>query len=129
MRPLITLLAVSVLAASALLAGCGTADSQQAEDRISWTHPTTREGGAALPISQIKHTLVSWGPQGGPYIEGSVTVASPAAAINVPRPVTPGTRCYVARTVDTENRMSVESAAACKTILAPPNSPIDVTVE
>lgn len=120
---------LGTLAVLAVLAGCGKADSQTATDTLTWTHPVTREDGSALPLAEIRETLVAWGPSGGPYTQGSVTVAAPATTVQVTNPGTPGTRCYVAYTRDTGMRLSVASAQACKTILANPRPPTGLTVQ
>lgn len=105
------------------LSGClDEAESQNPVDTVTWTHPTQRTDNTALPVGEIKHTQVSWGPQGGPYTTGSVNVTAPANNTTVPR-LTAGTRCYVAYTVDTQDRISVASNEACKTIISPPRAP------
>lgn len=124
----LTALAVLGLLAIVGLSGCA-ADSQQSVDTVSWQHPTTREGGAALPLSEIGATLINWGPSGGPYTDGSVVVNAPATTIQVPRDATPGTRCYIAFTRDTAMRVSAPTNQVCKTVVGRPNPPSNVTVQ
>lgn len=122
----------SALAAALLLclSGCiDDVDSQTATDTVSWDHPTQRIDNTPLPLSQIKHTQVSWGTvSGGPYTAGSVNVAGPANSTVVQR-TTAGTRCYVAYTVDLQDRISVASNEACKTIVSPPKQPTNLGVQ
>ena len=113
--------------AALLVVACSSATSQTTTDTLTWTHPTERVDGAALPAAEIRETVIAWGPKGGPYTQGSVTVPAPATTVQVNRPQTPGTRCYVAQTVDTGNRSSVFSNEACKTIFANPKAPTGLT--
>lgn len=110
------------------LAACGKVESQSSDDVLTWTLATARVDGAALPVSEIKETFIAWGPSGGPYTTGTVSVAAPITTVSVVRGTAPGTRCYIARTVDTALRMSAESGQVCKTIVAIPNAPTGLTV-
>lgn len=112
------------------LSGClDKADSQTATDTITWTHPTERTDNSPLPLNQIKHTQVSWGTAaGGPYTGGSVNVPGPATTTTFQR-TTAGTRCYVAYTVDLQDRISAASNEACKTIVSPPKAPSGLAVQ
>lgn len=112
-----------------LFSACDTARSQSTSDTLTWTHPTARVDGAAMPLSEIRETVIAWGPAGGPYTAGTVTVPAPATTVNVPRPATPGTRCYVAMTTDTGNRSSAFTNEVCKTILAGPRAPTNLQVQ
>lgn len=108
---------------------CSEAPAQQSQDELSWTLATQREDGAALPVAQIKSTLIMWGPAGGPYVGGSVEVAAPAVTVNIPRDATPGTRCYVAQTVPVTGANSVSTAQVCKTVSARAKAPSNLTVQ
>lgn len=112
-----------------LFSACDTAKSQTTTDTLTWTHPTARVDGTAMPLSEIRETVIAWGPSGGPYTGGSVTVAAPATTTTIPRPSTPGTRCYVAMTTDTGNRSSAFTNEVCKTILGNPNPPTNLKVQ
>lgn len=110
------------------LSGClDEAESQTATDTISWEHPSQRTDNSPLPLSQIKHTQISWGVSGGPYTGGTVNVPAPAATTILQRTLA-GTRCYVAYTVDLQDRISVASSEACKTIVSPPKAPAALAV-
>lgn len=124
MRTLLLLALVSLVAAA-----CTPADSQTSSDTITWTNPTQRVDGTAMPLSEIRETTIAWGQRGGPYTTGSVTVPAPATTVDVPRPATPGTRCYVAMTTDTGNRSSAFTNEVCKTLLAGPNPPSNLQVQ
>lgn len=51
---------------------------------VSWNHPTTRIDGVAIALTDIKETVVTWRrTSAGPNV-GQVTVAGPAATIQVP---------------------------------------------
>lgn len=120
---------ISLVLAAAVLAGCSSGTAQSPSDTLTWQHPVTRVNGSALPLSEIRETTIAWGPQGGPYTEGSVIVPAPATTVSIPRPATPGTRCYVAQTTDTGNRSSAFTNEVCKTIEANPNSPTNLEVQ
>lgn len=124
------LIAVAILGLLTIvgLSGCAV-ESQQSVDTVSWQHPTTREGGAALTLAEIDATIINWGPSGGPYTTGSVVVPAPATSIQIPRDATPGTRCYIAFTRDTAQRISAATSQVCKTVVGRPNPPSNVTVQ
>lgn len=110
------------------LVACKPAQSQATADTLTWSHPTARTDGSALPLAQIRDTTISWGPSGGPYTDGSVVVAAPATTVDIPRPAVPGNRCYVAMTTDTGNRSSVYTNEVCKMLYANPNPPANLAV-
>lgn len=120
--PVVTGLALVLL--FSLLAGCKPAESQIPGDVVSWTIPTARTDGTALPAAEYKETRIQWGTsQAGPFNGGQTIVAGTATTITVGR-TGYGTRCYVATAVDTAGRQSAPSNVACKTLVAPPNAPV-----
>ena len=110
------------------LAACEPAQSQATADTLTWSHPTERADGTALPLAEIRETVIAWGPPGGPYTQGSVTVNAPARTVDIPRPQTPGNRCYVAMTTDTGNRSSAYTNEVCKMLYANPNPPSNLAI-
>jgi hypothetical protein len=121
-------LVAMVLLTGALLNGCD-AGAQPPTDVLTWVHPTQREDGTALALSEIDATLINWGPSGGPYTQGSQTVNAPATTASVPRPNVAGNRCYIAFTRDTQARISAPTAQVCLAVVAPPKSPTGFTVQ
>jgi hypothetical protein len=124
MNPLALLATCFVALGAGSLIGCTPAESQLQGDVVSWTIPTARTDGTALPSSQYKETRIQWGTSpSGPFNVGSTIVAGTATTVTVPR-TTYGTRCYVAVAVDTNGLESSPSNTACKTLIAPPNAPV-----
>lgn len=99
--------------------------------RVSWTNPTQYIDGSALPAADLKEIVVSWGrSSSGPFTIGSVTVPSPATAVDIPGMVC-GDYYFVARATVKTNETSAQTAAvvyatqvSCKT----PNPPTATTV-
>lgn len=133
-KPILFLLGLVLV--SALLFGCGgsspipPADGQQGQDTLTWTNPDQWTDGSPLTDAQLDDILIQWGPQGGPYNQGNLTVVAgaPGAVQNatVDRQ-TLGTRCYVAFSI-ADGISSNASAEACKTIKGPPKAPTGLTV-
>lgn len=111
------------------MAGCKPSEAQSTTDTLTWSHPAQRVDSSALALSEIRDTTIAWGPSGGPYTDGSVVVPAPAATVAVPRPSTPGTRCYVAMTTTTDNKSSVFTNQVCKTLTANPRPPTNLQVQ
>lgn len=118
---------ILALVALLLLAGdvfAGTAT-------VTWTNPTARTDGTALPSSQIGGSRVEWGTCSGSAFgtaQGtlSTTGAATSAVIN---DLAPGTWCFRVSTFDTGNVLSSWSNIASKVVpVAPPNPPVIVTV-
>jgi hypothetical protein len=104
--------------------------AKAADATVTWAHPTQRIDGSSLPLSSIKETRVEFGSCAGTAfgtLAGTMTVAAPATSITVPG-LSYGTWCFQAYTVDTLNQMSVASAVATKSFLAPPKAPASVVV-
>ena len=100
---------------------------EMASATLSWTLPTTREGGAALDITEIQHTLISMS------VDGGATFGPEAAVL----PTDPQTFLvdnlvvgdYVFRAVveDTAGRRSVP-ADQTGSVLAAPSAIADLAV-
>jgi hypothetical protein len=114
-----------------LLHGCGSAEAQQQTDTVSWTLPTARENGAALPASEIAKTTVKVRASATSSTNlSTVDVAAPGTSVVIPRSGSGfGTVCYVATVTDTGGRESAETAAACKTLVARPGAPTGLAVQ
>lgn len=123
-------IAAAVLAATLALAS----SPALSDDRVSWNHPTTRQDGTALPVGQIRGTVLRWAAApDAATLDGSLEVAAPATAQVIARAETPGTRCYSAATVDTDGVQGPFSAWVCRTIeettKAKPRVPKALTVD
>jgi hypothetical protein len=128
MRRIATALILSAAIAS-VLSGCTDARAQVVTDTLSWTMPTSRVGGAVLPISEIAKTTIAWGTSpGGPY-PNLQDVPSPTTRFVFTRgtPAT-GTRCYTGFVTDTQGTIGGASAEVCKTIVAAPGAPTGLLV-
>lgn len=110
-----------------LLAGSALAG----EAVVTWTNPTTRTNGAALPSTEIGSTQVEWGTCSGTAFgttSGTQSATGAATTLTITN-LAAGTYCFRARTVDTLNGYSLWSSIASKVVpLAPPNPPTIVTV-
>ena len=114
---------IAAVAALIVLTGCQPAESQLPGDVLTWTIPTQRTDGTALPAGEYKETRIQWGTSAaGPFDLGQQVVAGTATTVTIPRSGF-GQRCYVATAVDTGDRASAPSNAVCKTLVAPPNAP------
>lgn len=99
-----------------------------ADANLSWTHPTQRVDGTALPLSAIKETQIDWGA----CAAGNTFPATPAGTKAVPAPATTttvtglayGTWCFRARTADTNNLVSDNAGTVWKQYVAPPQPPV-----
>lgn len=120
-----------VAAALAVAAFFGyDADAQVVTDTVSWTLPTQRVDGSALPASEIAKTTIAWGTsQAGPF-PNVQDVASPGTSHVFTRssPGT-GTRCYVGYVTDTEGRVGGQAGPVCKTVKAAPATVGGLTVQ
>jgi uncharacterized protein YceK len=119
-----TLAAFGLLALTVLLAGCQPAESQIPGDVLTWTAPTQRTDGSALPAAQIANYRIQWGTNpSGPFNVGQEIVPGTVTTVTIGR-TGYGTRCYTAVTIDTNGLESAPSNTACKTLVAPPNPPV-----
>lgn len=116
---LFAMLAMGVL----YLATCGKAFADTAT--VTWTHPVQRVDGTALPLAEIKSTRIGYGLC--PSTATTVDVPAPAATWTSPQ-LGYGTWCFVARTIDTADRVSDPTNPVQKVVLAPPKPPVIVTV-
>lgn len=123
-------LAILALAAMPLLHACSDARAQVTTDVVSWTLPTQRTDGSALPVSEIAKTTVAWGTSAAGPFPNVQDVASPGTSHTFTRgaPGT-GTRCYVAFVTDTGGRVGGQVGPACKTVTAAPGAPTNLQVQ
>lgn len=99
-----------------------------ADATVRWSHPTARENGVPLALSEIRETQIDYGQ----CAAGGVFPATPAGTQVVPAPATTavvtnlgyGTWCFRGRTADTGGLVSANSSVAQKVILAPPQPPV-----
>lgn len=112
------------------VAGCNSsnspvprAEAQLPGDILTWTIPNQRTDNTPLPASEYKATRIQWGTSpSGPFSLGQQTVTGTATTVTIAR-TSYGQRCYVAVAVDTGDRESEPSNAACKSLTAPPKAP------
>ncbi len=101
------------------------------EATVSWTNPTTRTDGTALPSSQIGSTRVEWGTCSGSAFGSALgnQSATGTATSTIINNLAPGTYCFRAATVDAAGLQSGWSNIASKVVpVAPPSPPVIVTV-
>lgn len=125
LSPIFLLVFMAVLALFGLsVAFAGTAT-------VTWTNPTARTDGTALPASQIGSTRVEWGTCSGSAFgttQGNQS-ATGAVTSTIISDLIPGTYCFRAATVDAAGVQSGWSNIASKVVpVAPPNPPVIVTV-
>ena len=93
---------------------------------VTYTLPTQREDGTALPVSEIRHVLIEAGTCSAPNVfgtkEAEKLVAPPATTTTITTPGY-GDKCYRAFTVDTGGRVSASSPVRTKAFTVPPPSP------
>lgn len=120
----IPLLLFALAAAGALyVATLGKAFAENAV--VTWTHPTQRTDGSALPLAEIKATRIAYGKC--PATDIVVEVAAPTATWSSP-PLAYGEWCFRAATIDTLDMVSDFTLPVTKRIVAPPKPPVIVTV-
>lgn len=111
--------------------------SQAAVDTVTWTNPTEYTTGELIangaPEDQLAAVQIDWGPVGGPYNAGSVTVDAtvPGApgSVTIPRSDPGVDRCYVARSKTVSGVFSAPSEPACKLAPRTPQAPSGLAVE
>ncbi len=112
----------------------------QADDTITWVHPTQYTDSSALSLADIEATVIRWYPSAtSTVVESSARVAAPATSVVLPRSTTvAGTRCYQAATrmlpaAGGQQSAFAPSARVCKTIAAPvakkPKPPTGLTTQ
>lgn len=99
-----------------------------ADATVRWTHPTARENGVSLALSEIRETQVDYGicAAGGAFpaaAAGTQVVPAPATSVVITN-LGYGTWCFRGRTADTGGLVSANSSVAQKVILAPPQPPV-----
>lgn len=100
---------------------------------VTWTNPTTRTDGTAIPTSgtgALASTRVEYGSCAGAAfgtVSGQVTVNAPATTTTIDLPA--GTWCFRAYARDAAGLESAPSNVASKVVpVAPPNPPVIQTV-
>lgn len=95
---------------------------------VSWTLPTTRSDGRALPASEIKHTLIEMQAQGAPGFTALDPIPAPETEL-VFEDIDPGAYNFRGWIIDTGDRKSLVPAEASIEIeTAAPNGPADFTL-
>lgn len=98
------------------------------EADVTYTLPTQRTDGSALPVDQIQHIRIEYGPCTTPgqfgTVEGSVDVPPPATGTTITG-LGYGLYCFRAYTHDTAGRVSDPTNAVSKDFgpIPPPNPP------
>jgi hypothetical protein len=117
-------LAVGLLLGGAAYAGTAT---------VTYTIPTTRVGGTALPAGEIKAHRIEWGSCSGTAFGTKIGESIVGPAVNsvvIPNLTEGQTYCFRAFSQDTLNRWSAASNVDSKLIPLPPppNPPVITTV-
>jgi hypothetical protein len=99
--------------------------------RITWTFPTNRVLGEALPLAQIKHAEISMSADGGENFSGVAQVAPEGpTGEHLIADIAPGTYIVRVVVVDTEDRRSAAVDATGGVLSDPsPVSDLVVTIE
>ena len=120
---------IRILVAAAALGFAGNALAAGAQsDDLTWTLPTTRVDGAALPASEIDRTEIEVSKDG--TVIGTDAVPAPQTAYTWTRDLPPNyTLCYRARVVDTEEQASDWTNEVCKTVKGKPSPPSGLSVK
>ena len=87
---------------------------------ITWTAPTEREDGTALPVTELDHDDV--------FADGALLMAVPGGDSTTQASLAPGEHCFAMKTVDVDGRESVFSNEVCKVLPSDAN-PNSVTIE
>lgn len=99
--------------------------------KLTWTWPTNRVLGEALPLAQIKHLEISMSADGGDNFSGLAQVPPVAGEPTGEHSVAdlqPGTYMFRGVVVDTEDRNSSVEEITSETILSDPNPIADFSV-
>lgn len=125
--------ALGAIAVFLLLAICfiGIANAAGTSATLRWTLANQYTNGTALPVANIKETLIEWRIKGQATVAGSARVASPAVTTIVDLGnASCGAYDFVAKTVLTDTAISdpsgivaYDTGVKCK-----PNPPTAVTV-
>ena len=91
---------------------------------LTWQHPTSRIDGSALPLSQIKETLIEWRRVGSSVLVGSIRVNAPATSTAVSGLIC-GDYDFVAYTVATDASQSdpTNTVQYATSVVCKPNPP------
>lgn len=95
---------------------------------VSWTLPTTREDGAALPIEEIKHTLFSMSADLGLNFSPEVQILPTDPQVFSIGNLSGGTYLFRTAVVDTDDRRSLDADATGDVAIAAPSAIADMTV-
>jgi len=95
--------------------------------RLTWTWPTSRVLGEALPEAQIEHLEISVSADGGENFSGLAQVPPPDTE-HVVADLAPGTYIFRAVVVDTEARRSDTAEVTTDQILSAPEAVADLSV-
>lgn len=104
-----------------------TLESEMGKATLSWTLPTEREDGVALPASEIAQTDISMSADGGANFSSTAPVLPTDPQTFVVDNLTAGTYLFRATVIDTLGQPSVD-AEATGSILAPPAAIADLSV-
>lgn len=99
--------------------------------RLTWTWPTNRVLGEALPLAQIKHNEIRMSADGGANFSGLAQVppvAGEPTAEHLVADLAPGTYIFQGVIFDTEDRESSMAEITSEPILSAPEGLTDFTV-
>ncbi len=97
--------------------------------RLTWTWPTNRVLGEALPVAQIQHNEISMSADGGANFSGLAQVVPTGPTDeHLVADLAPGTYIFRSVVVDTEDRNSSTEEVTSEPILSDPNPVADFTV-
>jgi hypothetical protein len=94
-----------------------------ADVTVSWTHPTSREDGTLLAVTEIASTKIEWGLCSNGTYTSSVTVPAPATSKALTN-IASGVYCFRAYTTDVNGLVSAPSAVVQKALNSPPKAPV-----
>lgn len=104
---------IVILGLALVIYAAAISNAQVVSDTVTWQAPTTRSDGTPLAPSEILQYRIAWARvAGGPYTEGSATVAGDVLTFTRTDRA-PGRACYVGFTIDTAGLESVASAESC----------------
>ena len=109
-----------------------TGAAKAADATLTWTNPTQRVDGTALPIAELREVQIDYAKclAGNVFpgtVDGTRAFASPATTGVIPA-LAYGMWCFRARVVDTGGLASANTGTVFKQYVAPPNPPTLLTV-
>lgn len=93
--------------------GLQATEAQTPADTLTWSAPTQRVDGTALPASEIAAYEVEWGTSTAGPFPNTFQVPGTATSYTVADRALDGRRCYRMMTVDTLAQVSDPSNVAC----------------